>query len=75
MFTIESTLNGVTVSQTGYAIDFGSVMIDGGASVNVCPTWFESCTVRQLMASYAKGMETAALIEGRSTDHAVRIST
>ena len=41
MFTIESVINDVTLSQDGCAErEEELVMIDSGAFVNVCPKWF-----------------------------------
>ena len=41
MFTIENTLNDVTLSQSGcQGHEDGLVIIDSGASVNDCSKWF-----------------------------------
>ena len=41
MFTIEHVVSDVTMRQDGCAErEDGLVMIDSGASVNVCPKWF-----------------------------------
>ena len=41
VFTIENVISDVTLSQDGCAErEDGLVMVDGGASVNVCPKWF-----------------------------------
>ena len=41
MFTIENVISDVSLSQDGCAErEDGLVMIDSGASVNVCPKWF-----------------------------------
>ena len=40
VFTIENVISDVTLSQNGCAErEDGLVMIDSGASVNVCPSW------------------------------------
>ena len=41
VFTIESVISDVTLSQDGCdERENGLVMMDSGASVNVCPKWF-----------------------------------
>ena len=41
MFTIENAVKDVSLSQSGCeGHEDGLVMIDSGASVNVCPKWF-----------------------------------
>ena len=48
VFTIENVINDVTLSQDGYAErEGGLVMIDSGASVNVCPKWFGKSKLKQ----------------------------
>ena len=48
VFTIENVINDVTLSQDGYAEREGElVMIDSGASVNVCPKWFGKSKLKQ----------------------------
>ena len=41
MFTIENVVEDVTLSHNGFEVhEDGLVMIESGASVNVCPKWF-----------------------------------
>ena len=41
VFAIENVVKDVTLSQSGCEVsEDGLVMIDSGASVNVCPKWF-----------------------------------
>ena len=48
VFAIENVINDVTSSQDGYAErEVGLVMIDNGASVNVCPNWFGKSKLKQ----------------------------
>ena len=48
VFTIESVINDVNLSQDGCAQrEDGLVMIDSGASVNVCPKWFGDSKLQQ----------------------------
>ena len=48
VFTIESVISDVTLSQGGCAErEDGLVMIDSGASVNVCPKWFGKSKLQQ----------------------------
>ena len=48
VFTIENVINDVTLSQDGYAErEGGLVMVDSGASVNVCPKLFGKSKLKQ----------------------------
>ena len=48
VFTIENVINAVTLSQDGCAErEDELVMIDSGASVNVCPMWFGKSKLKQ----------------------------
>ena len=41
VFTIENVVKDVSLSQSGCGVhEDGLVMIDSGASVNICPKWF-----------------------------------
>ena len=49
VFTIESVISDVTLSQDGCAErENGLVMIDSGASVKVCPKWFGRSKLQQV---------------------------
>ena len=48
VFTVENEINDVNLSQDGCAErEDGMVMIDSGASVNVCPNWFGNSKLDQ----------------------------
>ena len=48
VFTIENVISDVTLSQDGCdERENGLVMIDSGASVNVCPKWFGNSKMEQ----------------------------
>ena len=48
VFTIGNVISDVTLSQDGFAErESGLVMIDSGASVNVCPKWFGKSKLKQ----------------------------
>ena len=48
VFPIENVISDVTLSQDGCAErEDGLVMVDSGASVNVCPKWFGKSKLRQ----------------------------
>ena len=48
VFTVENEINDVNMSQDGCgAREDGLVMIDSGASVNLCPKWFGNSKLEQ----------------------------
>ena len=48
VFTVENEINDVNLSQNGCVErEDGLVMIDRGASVNVCPKWFGNSKLEQ----------------------------
>ena len=48
VFTVENEIDDVNLSQDGcVAREDGLVMIDSGASVNVCPKWFGNSKLEQ----------------------------
>ena len=52
VFGIESVFKDVSLSQNGCEInEDGLVMMDCGASINVCPKWFVESTLQKLDGS------------------------
>ena len=48
MFAIENVVKDISLSQSGGEVsEYRLVMIDSGASVNVCPTWFGKSTLQK----------------------------
>ena len=48
VFTIENIVKDVSLSQSVCEVhEDGLVMIDSGASVNVCPKWFGECVLEK----------------------------
>ena len=48
LFSIENVVKDVSLSQSGCGVsEDGLVMIDSGASVNVCPKWFGKSTLQK----------------------------
>ena len=48
VFAIENVVKDISLSQSGGEVsEYRLVMIDSGASVNVCPTWFGKSTLQK----------------------------
>ena len=75
MFAIENVVEDVSLSQSGCEVSEDDlVMIDCGASVNVCPKWFGKSTLQKSDGSVLLRGADGSLAEDRKQPEKARLS-